>query len=121
MIEENRNNGNPYPERNRVWTPYREWAADTWVVVIPFSPGVGMEEVVVDIYSVEGQVEAVVAVGPDCPGRIASHSMVAGSVLPVALRFPLFDSKKCSELAPDKLKHVPIGMVWRTLAGLAVC
>ena len=41
---------------------------------------------------VEGQVEAAVAVGLGCPDRIASHSMVACSVLPFALRFPLIGS-----------------------------
>ncbi len=48
---------------------------------------------VVDIWLVEGREKAAVAVCLDCPGRIASRSMVAGlMVVPVALRFPLPDS-----------------------------
>jgi hypothetical protein len=93
MVEANRSNDNPYPEHIQVWTPCRGWVAGTWAVVMPFSSGVSMEEVVVDTCLVEGQVEAALAAGLDYLDRIASHNMVAGSVLPYALCFPLFGSR----------------------------
>jgi len=62
------------------------------VVVVPYSLGVSREEVAVDKSLAERQAVAAVAVGLDYPDRTASHSTVAGSILPVALRFPLFGS-----------------------------
>ena len=50
------------------------------------------EEVAVDIWLVERQEGAVVAVDLDCPGHIASRSTVVGLMIPGALRFPLFGS-----------------------------
>ncbi len=96
MVEENRSNDNPYPVRSRVWTPCREWAAHSSLVVVPYSREMNWEEVVEDKWLVERQAGAAVADVLDYPDRIASHSIVADLLVPVALRFPLLGSKKCN-------------------------
>ena len=79
-----------------VRTPYRGLAAGAAVVVVLFWLEEDREEVAVvaevGIWLVEMQEGAVVAVDLDCPGHIASRSMVVGLRIPGALRFPLFGS-----------------------------
>lgn len=87
-----RSNGNPYPAYSLVRTPCRGLAAGTEVVVVLFWLEEDGEEVAVDIWLVERQEGAVVAVDLDCPGHIASRSTVVGLMIPGALRFPLFGS-----------------------------
>lgn len=91
-VEVDRSNGNPCPAYSLVRTPCRGLAAGTEVVVVLFWLEEDGEEVAVDIWLVERQEGAVVAMDLDCPGHIASRSTVVGLMIPGALRFPLFGS-----------------------------